>query len=94
MSIFFSGSGAVGIAHLDGVGTEEGVQSMVQKVQQLALGYPEGRLELQMIGGFTNNRRNYSEELFGSIMRKYSYLSPRQKKKKRKKIGEREKKTG
>ncbi|KAK6632623.1 hypothetical protein RUM43_013391 [Polyplax serrata] len=63
-----SGSGAVGIAHLDGVGTEEGVQSMVQRVQQLALGYPEGRLELQMIGGFTNNRRNYSEELFGSIM--------------------------
>lgn len=68
---FYPGSGAVGIAHLDGVGTEEGVQSMVQRVQQLAIGYPEGRLELQMIGGFTNNRRNYSEELFGSIMREY-----------------------
>lgn len=68
--VYISGSGAVGVAHLDGVGIEEGIQSMVQRVQQLAIGYPEGRLELQLIGGFTNNGRNYSEEVFGSIMRK------------------------
>jgi hypothetical protein len=42
---------------------------MVHRVQELALGYPEGRLELQLIGGYSDSR-NYSEELFYNIMRK------------------------
>lgn len=76
LSTFCPGSGAVGITHMDGAGTEEGVHSLLQRVQELANGYPEGRLELQMVGGFVNTRRNYSEELFSSIMsklRKYYY---------------------
>lgn len=67
--VIISGSGAVGISHMDGACVEEGVQTMVQRVQELAVGYPEGRLELQLIGGFTYNRGNYGEELFSSIMR-------------------------
>ncbi|KAL0270926.1 UNVERIFIED_CONTAM: hypothetical protein PYX00_008197 [Menopon gallinae] len=63
-----SGSGAVGMSHVDGACVEEGVQSLIQRVQELAVGYPEGRLELQLIGGFTYNRGNYGEELFSSIM--------------------------
>jgi hypothetical protein len=43
--------------------------NMVHRVQELALGYPEGRLELQLIGGYSDSR-NYSEELFYNIMRK------------------------
>ncbi|KAJ9588483.1 hypothetical protein L9F63_018139, partial [Diploptera punctata] len=62
-----TGSGAVAMAHLDGAGTEEGVMNMVHRVQELALGYPEGRLELQLIGGYSDSR-NYSEELFYNIM--------------------------
>lgn len=43
--------------------------NVVHRVQELALGYPEGRLELQLVGGYSDSR-NYSEELFYNIMRK------------------------
>jgi hypothetical protein len=43
--------------------------NMVHRVQELALGYAEGRLELQLVGGYSDSR-NYSEELFYNIMRK------------------------
>jgi protein N-terminal asparagine amidohydrolase len=52
---------------LDGSGTDEAVCTMVQRVQELALGYPEGRIELQLIGGFSD-ARHYSEELFYNVM--------------------------
>lgn len=42
---------------------------MVQRVQELALGYPEGRIELQLIGGFSDSR-HYSDELFYNVMSK------------------------
>lgn len=63
----FSGSGAVAMAHLDGSGTDEAVCTMVQRVQELALGYPEGRIELQLIGGFSDPR-HYSDEIFYNVM--------------------------
>ncbi|XP_026481619.1 protein N-terminal asparagine amidohydrolase-like [Ctenocephalides felis] len=63
-----SGSGAVALAHLDGAGTEEAASGMIARVQELALGYPEGRIELQLIGGFSD-QHGYSEELFYNIMR-------------------------
>lgn len=55
------------LAHLDGCGTDEAVCTMVQRVQELALGYPEGRIELQVIGGFTDTH-HYSEQLFYNVM--------------------------
>lgn len=45
---------------------------MVQRVQELALGYPEGRIELQLIGGFSDPR-HYSDEIFYNVMSKYSH---------------------
>lgn len=64
-----AGSGAVGMAHFDGAGTEEGVLNLVHRVQELAMsGYPEGRYELSLIGGFSDSH-NYSEELFYNLMR-------------------------
>lgn len=42
---------------------------MVSRVQELALGYGEGRIELQLIGGF-RDQQGYSEDLFSNIMRK------------------------
>lgn len=42
---------------------------MVQRVQELALGYPEGRIELQLVGGYSDPH-HYSEELFYNIMSK------------------------
>lgn len=64
------GSGAVGMAHLDGSGVDECVTLMIQRVQDLSLGYPDGRLELQLVGGYSDPR-HYSEELFYSLMRKF-----------------------
>lgn len=43
---------------------------MIQRVTELALGFPEGRLELQLVGGYSDPR-NYSEELFCNILCKY-----------------------
>lgn len=58
------------MAHLDGNGTDEAVTTMVSRVQELALGYPEGRIELQLIGGF-RDQQGYSEDLFSNIMRMF-----------------------
>lgn len=65
-----SGSGAVALAHLDGTGTEEACTTMINRVQELSMGYPEGRIELQLIGGF-RDQKGYAEDLFSNIMRKY-----------------------
>lgn len=62
-----SGSGAVALAHLDGAGTEECAATMVQRVQEVGMGFAEGRLELQLVGGFSDSR-HYSEDLFYNIM--------------------------
>jgi len=64
---WISGSGAAALAHLDGSGTEDAAAAMIQRVTELALGYPEGRLELQLVGGYSDPR-NYSEELFYNIL--------------------------
>ncbi|CAG4939079.1 unnamed protein product [Parnassius apollo] len=69
-----SGSGAVSLAHLDGSGTGEAAAAMVARALQLAAGYPEGRLELQLVGGFTDPHR-YSDELFANIMLSFHRLS-------------------
>ncbi|ERL92071.1 hypothetical protein D910_09393 [Dendroctonus ponderosae] len=65
-----SGSGAVALAHLDGSGIDEAVCTMIQRVQDLALGYQEGRIEVQLVGGFTD-AHSYSEDIFFSIMSKW-----------------------
>lgn len=64
-----SGSGAVALAHLDGNGTDEAVSTMVHRVQNLGFGY-DGRIELQLIGGYRDQPGGYAEDLFYNIMRK------------------------
>ncbi|XP_062129224.1 protein N-terminal asparagine amidohydrolase isoform X2 [Drosophila sulfurigaster albostrigata] len=65
-----SGSGAVALAHFDGSGVDEAVCTMVSRVQELALGYPEGRIELQLIGGYRDSQ-GYGEDVFYSIMQSF-----------------------
>ncbi|EZA61324.1 hypothetical protein DMN91_012644 [Ooceraea biroi] len=62
-----SGSGAAALAHLDGTGTEDAAAAMIQRVTELSVVYPESRLELQLVGGYSDPR-NYSEELFYTIL--------------------------
>ncbi|XP_050311453.1 protein N-terminal asparagine amidohydrolase-like [Anthonomus grandis grandis] len=64
-----TGSGAVAMGHFDGTATDEAVCSMIQRVQELA-GYPEGRIEVQLVGGYSDPNR-YSEELFFKLMNSF-----------------------
>ncbi|XP_012226166.1 protein N-terminal asparagine amidohydrolase [Linepithema humile] len=63
-----SGSGAAALAHLDGSGTTDAAAAMIQRVTELALEVnPQGRLELQLVGGYSDPR-NYSDPLFFAIL--------------------------
>ncbi|XP_046398259.1 protein N-terminal asparagine amidohydrolase [Ischnura elegans] len=62
-----TGSGAIGLAHMDGSRVEEGILAMLQKIQELSVGFPEGRMTLSLIGGFSHSK-NYSEELLAAIL--------------------------
>jgi protein N-terminal asparagine amidohydrolase len=65
-----SGSGAVSLSHLDGHQVEVCVCQMIAKIQELSIGYPEGRIELQLVGGYRDTQ-GYGEELFFSIMQAF-----------------------
>ena len=63
------GSGVVGLGHYDGTAVDEGITHMVNKILELSIGHPEVRLELSVVGGFTDNR-GCSEEIGLAILRK------------------------
>lgn len=66
-----SGSGAVSIAHFDGAGSlDEDILHMLRRIQEVSLGYPEGRIHLHLIGGFEDSRR-YSEELSIALLHSF-----------------------
>lgn len=46
---------------------------MVHRVQNLGFGY-DGRIELQLIGGYRDQPGGYAEDLFYNIMRKSIYF--------------------
>ncbi|CAG0884174.1 unnamed protein product [Darwinula stevensoni] len=62
-----SGSGAVGLTHFNGSWLDEGAAALVQRVQELSLGYPEGRLELHLVGGF-HDSRGISEDIATQLL--------------------------
>ncbi|XP_071450805.1 protein N-terminal asparagine amidohydrolase [Hetaerina americana] len=67
MVLRHTGSGAICLAHMDGTGMEEGIPAMLHKIQELSVGFPEGRITLSLVGGFSDPR-NYSEELLAAIL--------------------------
>ncbi|CAA9996691.1 unnamed protein product [Nesidiocoris tenuis] len=62
-----TGSGAVCLAHLDCSVAEEAVANMVSRVQELAMGYQDGRIQLHFIGGYSD-QHNFTEELFYNLL--------------------------
>jgi len=62
-----SASGAIGLTHLDGAGIDTGLIALIQRIQELSIGYPEGRLQLHIIGGFADPH-GYSDELFYNVL--------------------------
>lgn len=47
---------------------------MISRVQELSMNYPEGRIELQLIGGYSEPN-GYADDLFYNIMRKCLLIS-------------------
>lgn len=56
------------MAHVDGADQEGGITPLISRIQEVSLGYPNGRLELHLIGGFMDHR-GYSERLISSLLR-------------------------
>lgn len=56
-----TGSGAMCMLHFDGCETQEGLQGMIQLVLELSHKKEHGRLELHLIGGFEDVRKNSEE---------------------------------
>jgi len=51
-----SGSGALGLTQIDRYFNDDSLTTMIQRIQSLSYHY-EGRLQLHLIGGFSDNRR-------------------------------------
>ena len=65
---FFSGSGAIGLTQIDRYFNDDSITNMIQRIQSLSYHY-EGRLQLHLIGGFSDSRR-ISHALSISLLRK------------------------
>ena len=64
----FSGSGALGLTQIDRFFNDDSLTTMIQRIQSLSYHY-EGRLQLHLIGGFSDNRR-ISHNLSIALLRK------------------------
>ena len=60
-------SGATALTHLDGCGHEESIQTILHRISELSMGYPAGRVQLHLAGGFRDTR-GVSEELTLSLL--------------------------
>ncbi len=69
-----TGSGAFCLGCVDGADTVSGITPLIARIQELSLGYPEGRLELHLIGGFLD-LRGFSERLVVYVLRKTKTLT-------------------
>lgn len=64
-----AGSGATCMAHVDGADQESGITPLISRIQEVSLGYPNGRIELHLVGGYMDPR-GYSERLVINLLRK------------------------
>ncbi|XP_041363947.1 protein N-terminal asparagine amidohydrolase-like [Gigantopelta aegis] len=66
--LLHTGSGAVCIGHFDGCETKKGLESMVELVLELSKDETSGRLEIHLVGGFTDEA-GHSEKLSLEILK-------------------------
>lgn len=62
-----TGSGATCMAHVDGADQENGISPLVSRLQEVSQGYPNGRIELHLVGGYLDPR-GYSERLVINLL--------------------------
>lgn len=70
MNVNSIGSGATCLAHVDGADQESGITPLITRIQEVSIGYPNGRIELHLVGGYVDPR-GYSERLVNSLLRKF-----------------------
>ena len=68
LDFFLAGSGAIGLTQIDRYFNDDSITNMIQRIQSLSYHY-EGRLQLHLIGGFSDSRR-ISHGLSISLLRK------------------------
>jgi len=56
------------MAHVDGADQENGIGPLVSRIQEVSQGYPNGRIELHLVGGYLDPR-GYSERLVINLLR-------------------------
>lgn len=61
------------MAHVDGADQESGITPLISRIQEVSQGYPNGRLELHLIGGYMDPR-GYSERLVANLLRKCAVI--------------------
>ncbi|CAD5123366.1 DgyrCDS11723 [Dimorphilus gyrociliatus] len=69
-TIRHTGSGITGFSHLDGNSTKKIINILISSVSNLSKGYPDGRLECYIVGGFldgTNSSANLSMSIIDSL---------------------------
>ncbi|XP_043229566.1 protein N-terminal asparagine amidohydrolase-like [Amphibalanus amphitrite] len=68
MAVFrHTASGATGLTHLDACEHEESLQTILQRIAELSMGYPAGRVQLHLVGGYRDSR-GVSEEATLSLL--------------------------
>ncbi|XP_043228377.1 protein N-terminal asparagine amidohydrolase-like [Amphibalanus amphitrite] len=68
MAVFrHTASGATSLTHLDSCEHEEPLQTILQRIAELSKGYPAGRVQLHLVGGYRDGR-GVSEEVSLSLL--------------------------
>lgn len=62
-----TGSGVVALAHFDGSGLEEGVDTAMHRIQECSHHQLHGHLQLHLVGGFLDEQ-NYSQQLVMQLL--------------------------
>ncbi|XP_072029573.1 protein N-terminal asparagine amidohydrolase-like [Amphiura filiformis] len=62
-----TGCGVTGLAHFDGCSTSQGVTDLISRVGDLSQSSKEGRLELHLVGGFSDDQK-HSEKLSKELL--------------------------
>uniref|UniRef100_A0A670JSG7 N-terminal asparagine amidase n=1 Tax=Podarcis muralis TaxID=64176 RepID=A0A670JSG7_PODMU len=73
--LFPSGSGAICLTHCDGSDTETEVLLITNAVKVLSPNTECGRLEVHLIGGFSDDR-HLSQRLTNQLLSKFAFLLP------------------
>lgn len=51
-----AGSGVTSLGHYDGCQTRQGIKDMIRHIKRTSVGAPEGRLDVHLVGGFSDSR--------------------------------------